>query len=55
MDFAKLLGDLLAPAEVDACAAPGLVGRHAGGFVIAGEGVDMESDLAVKIVLVIAT
>jgi hypothetical protein len=55
MDFAKLLGDLLAPAEVDACATPGLIGRHARGFVVVSQSLDVEGDFAVQIVLVIAT
>jgi hypothetical protein len=47
-------GDLLAAAEVDACLAAGLVGRHAGGFVVAGEGVDVEGYFAVEIAVGVA-
>jgi hypothetical protein len=47
VDFAELLGDLLAAAEVDAGLTAGLVRRHAGGFVLTGESVDVEGDFAV--------
>jgi hypothetical protein len=47
VDFAKLLGDLLAAAEVDACLAAGLAGRHAGSFIVASERVDVEDDFAI--------
>jgi hypothetical protein len=55
VDFAELLGDLLASAEVDAGLAARGVRREAGGFVVAGEGVDVEGDFAREIVLAIAT
>ena len=55
VNFAKLLGDLLAAAEVDPGFAAGFFGREAPGFIVAGEGVDVEGNLAMEIVLVIAT
>jgi hypothetical protein len=51
VDLAELLSDLLAAAEVDAGLAAGLSGRHAGGFVVAGESVDVEGDFALQIAI----
>jgi hypothetical protein len=53
VDFAELLGDLLAAAEVDACLTAGLFGRHAGGLVVAGEGIDVEGEFAVEILVAV--
>jgi hypothetical protein len=47
VDLAELLGDLLAAAEVDTGLTVGLVRRHARGFVLTGESVDVERDFAV--------